>query len=499
MMNCLASVRWKNLGILLLLALTTLAARYAFSVHFGLYEDDYTRIPRALGMSAAELGQAVMSAFTTFSDHGKPLHPSLINTLAFVAGKLDGLGAAYVLGYLLFTLNTCLFFTLLARLAPPPLALFGSLAYALFSADTSQALLTHALGLQPSLTFLLCAAHCYLSGRKPLAYVLALLILINYETPFLVFLAVPLLQRDWNKTLFKELVRHTLIIMGLLVGVALVRLVWGEGRVAELSFLDLLTVPLSHMLIGPLVALGTYLYRPLQALQGVTLLRGLAMLLAFGLFGWIFARLPRPVLAWEEAEPRRRVISADLRRLYQLGLAGLYMLVLAYPLTFTVRAYAISGRDTRVHFAAVLGAALLIGCACTLLLAVADRWRWSWLARSALALLFALLVGYGLVVQEDYVAAWEAQKTFWSHVLPLAPDLQDGTVILVEPEGVPRSRQIGANTWTTPRLLQEIYQFPADWQRPPRAYLLEPGWQSYLVAENGKFRLDRIHILHRFL
>ena len=35
------------------------------------------------------------------------------------------------------------------------------------------------------------------------------------------------------------------------------------------------------------------------------------------------------------------------------------MLILAYPLTFTVRAYAISGRDTRVHLGAVLGAALL--------------------------------------------------------------------------------------------------------------------------------------------
>ena len=45
----------------------------------------------------------------------------------------------------------------------------------------------------PSLTLLLLSFHSTLSGRRGLAAVLAFLILFSYETPFLLFLAAPLL------------------------------------------------------------------------------------------------------------------------------------------------------------------------------------------------------------------------------------------------------------------------------------------------------------------
>ncbi|MCJ7707659.1 MAG: hypothetical protein MUO38_08595, partial [Anaerolineales bacterium] len=366
----------------------------------------------------------------------------------------------------------------------------------LYGADATQAWITGTFGLQQSLTYLLIALHLYLSDRRVLSYVLVLGSLLSYETAFPVFLAAPLLARRRGRPLLRQITGHAVILAAMFTAVFLLRLATGEQRVAGLGFPAIVTVPLLHMLQGTVVSLGTYLYRPLQVFQAFDPETAAVLAVAFvGLAAgfWLVrpvASIPASELVAALRARSLQSLSDSTRRLLRLIGAGLLMVVLAYPLTFTIRAYAISGRDTRVHFAAVIGAALLWACLASLLYGLACTAGRRRLISGILAAYFAVLVGFGFVVQRSYVRAWELQRAFWTEVVRLCPDLEAGTVVLVDPSGLEDPRFIYANHWNLPRVLEQNFVFPAGWESPPRVYRLAPGWEANLVTEDGQFRLD---------
>jgi hypothetical protein len=495
-----AENRWATLGALALLAGLVCVARYWHSGQFGLYEDDFTRIPEALTMTALGIWGRIAWSFSNWVDHGKPLHPSLIYFLTFLGGRLGGLRALYGIGYLIFTSNVFLFYALLRRLQRPAVALLGGIGYALFSADTTQAFLTHSFGLQTSMLFLLLAFHAFLSRRRWVAYLIIPLILITYETPFPVFLAAPLLLAErWDRRLLGRLVRHALILGLLLAVTVAIRYAIGESRVSGLTPISAIATPIVHMIEGPLVAMGTYFLRPVQALRGLTVEVATASLLAFALLLWVFSRSRfgspldlRTLLALLKERPFLQSLPEEVKSLLRLGAAGLAMLILAYPLTFTIPAYALRSRETRVHLAAVVGASILWACAGSLIVRLADGFGRRRLANIALAGLFAMLVGFGFAIQRDYVLAWRYQQEFWADLVALIPDADRGTVVLVDPGALQDVRQMGANTWNLPRILDQIYVFPAEWRDPPRVFRLAPGWEEHIVTEAGLFTLDGV-------
>ncbi len=95
----------KTLATLLLIAALIWVTRFWHSPQFGLYEDDYTRIPQALAMTGSELWKIIVQAFRYFLDHGKPLHPTLIYSLALIGGRIGDLFGVYIIGYLIVTIN----------------------------------------------------------------------------------------------------------------------------------------------------------------------------------------------------------------------------------------------------------------------------------------------------------------------------------------------------------------------------------------------------------
>jgi len=479
------------------IALVIWIARYWHIGSFGLYVDDLTIIPRAVEMNATELLKYIYGYIVHLYGHARPLSDSFIYIFSHLGWKLGGMQGAYWLGYLIFTLNGILFYLLLKRIGNQTLAVTGTLAYCLFSADTTQVFLTHSLGLQPSLTLLLLACHLYLSDKRWLSYLVALIILFSYETPFTVFIAFPLLIKPWQKRLVKEMVWHGLILGCMLGGIFLLRSVVGEGRVAGLGFPQVLLTPVTHMIQGPVVSLGLYLYRPLQALKALNGEILITIIVGLPVLAWVISRLK--VEATTDLSTfivliKDRVFSSphfnDLKALLRLAFVGLTMLALAYPFTFTIRAYAISGRDTRVHFAAVVGASIVCACGCSMILFMANLLRKKVIGTILLAGFFTLLMGYGFVIQRDYQLAWKYQQEFWSEVVQLVPDVEEGIVILVEPSGFRDTRQIDANTWNLPRIFEQIYNFPAEWKNPPRVYRLVPGWQNHITTSEGTFRLD---------
>ncbi len=498
----------KSLAIFILIAALIWVTRFWHSPQFGLYEDDYTRIPQALAMTGAELWQIIIQAFRYFVDHGKPLHPTLIYSLALIGVRINGLHGIYIIGYFIVTINAFLFFGLIKRISNQTFAVISALAYCLYSADTTQAFITHSLGLQPSLTLLLLAMHSYLSDKKVLSYLLVTGILFNYETPFLIFLGAPLLKKNWDKRLLRELALNAIMIGGILLSVILMRHLIGESRVSSLDFPEVITSPITHMIQGPIVAFGSYFYRPIQAVQNLNAEMSLLMAVTFPIFAWILIKLifGKEKSLSAEGDPSTLKDQDEISRIpklkfgewknfgefflpFKLALTGIVMLILAYPLTFTVRAFAISGRDTRVHFGAVIGAALLWASIWYAALLLAQRYKWKKAIAFTLAGVCSLLLGFGLVVQWDYQRAWALQQNLWSDIVKFVPDLNDSTVILVDPNGLVDTKHIDANTWSMPLVLQYIFEFPSTWQNAPRVHRLLPDWEERVLHNSLEIKV----------
>ena len=435
---------------------------------FGFYEDDYTLVVRAMAADWSEVREFLVGQFSQFAGQGRPLQHSLVFLLGYLSGRLGGLLPAYWLAYMIVAMNCVLFYVLLLRLGDGLFALVGGLAYALFSADTTQVFLYHAFGLQQALTFLILASLAYLSKRRVLAYALSLGALLSYETTYLVFLGVPLLEREWNTRWSKRLVLHAAIGLAILGIVTGIRAAIGEERVLGLEAADLVQVSLLHTLQGPPVALGSYILRPIQAVIDLDLEVGLVALVSLPAF-WV-------TLNWVSS--LHRPGPGEPARLVRLLIAGLVLVALAYPLTFTVRAYAISGRDTRVHLGATVGASLVFASVWSLILNRAMGRTLRSASRGAVSALLALLVGFGMVVQKDYARAWELQKAFWSSLVMHVPDLQEGNVVLVDPSGLSDTKYLDANTWALPLVLQYVIDFPDSWGMNPEVHRLLPDWHQ---------------------
>ncbi len=449
-------------------------------------------------MSSGQMVSFLFNYIIHLYGHARPLSDSFIYLFSALGWKLAGLAGMYWIGYTILALNAILFFLLLKRVQSPSFALLAALFYCLYSADTSQAFLTHSFGLHPSLTLLLIAGHLYLSNKKAAAYLLALVILFSYETPYLVFLGIPLLKKSWDSRLVREMLLHTLVIGGMLVVVVALRSAVGEGRVVQLDLQEAVTTPLLHMIQGPFTVLKTFITRPRQAIQVRSTEVLAATGIAFLLFILILWRLPwtdRLDLreSWHNIWQRNwsQALPADSYRLVQLGLAGLVMLVCAYPLTFTVDATAVYARETRVHAAGVVGAAIGLAAFSALLLSIFNAQRIKLVFQVFLAAWLALLVGFGFVIQNDYRLGWQYEQRFWKELLPLIQDAKDKTVILIEPGLFQDVAQIGANTWNTPRVIAQLYDLPADWKNPPIAVRLIPGWDKLIVTPNGELLLNK--------
>jgi hypothetical protein len=198
-------------------------------------------------------------------------------------------------------------------------------------------------------------------------------------------------------------------------------------------------------------------------------------------------------LVWVLSDQKLKIYrtAESLKDLARLALNGLIMLMLAYPFTLTVSANEISGRASRVHTAAIIGGSILFACLCCAFLLLASTNKKQRLATMPLAGLLALLLGFGLTVQQDYVLGWQYQRAFWSDVVKHCPDMADGTAILVETTNLKSPRQIEAHSWSTPVVLNSIYRFPKSWKSVPRAYKLKPNWQQEAVLKGNSFQLSK--------
>jgi hypothetical protein len=91
-----ATSRMREIATDLLLVLaTTWACHFLRASQFGLYEDDWYRVPLVAELSLANLWSLLKTFLTMESGQGRPLHDVSIYVLSFLGWRLGGLSASW--------------------------------------------------------------------------------------------------------------------------------------------------------------------------------------------------------------------------------------------------------------------------------------------------------------------------------------------------------------------------------------------------------------------
>lgn len=496
--------RWgRYISSLSVFAIITFVAHFWHYHNLGLYEDDYFLIGHIMSMNLEEFGDFFQWHILNFNvTEGRPLLYIIEFLVGFTGHFIADFKDIYLIDYIVILIDNILVYIFLKSLWNQPVFyVTGTLAFTLFPADTNHAYLTH-ICLYTSLAFLLLAFLSYFSNKKLLSYLLIFSSLFCYETVFLLFLTAPLFKNQWNKNLLKEIFRHVLILVIMLATVVIARKITGEARISELDIITLLWTPIRQIIIGSVVSLSMFLYRPWQTLLN---LKGeLLIFIPLFFLGFILLLSNLKIEPKQDIYPdKNTTIFSPIKKLTILGLS---LLVLSYPLMFTRAATAINGRDSRVHMTGAIGASILVGLICYGIIYLAKNNLSKNIVNGALAFFFSLLVGFGLTVQQENHISWEYQRSFWTDVVHLCPDIVPKTIILVYAPNINQGKHLHSFIeWGVPMTLRQIYQFPKTWerldelpktdQRPPwyywrkytmypKVYRLSDHWQDLIVKES---------------
>ena len=469
-----------------ILAITIWIAYFWNFEQFGLYSDDYNlvAIPACPEVSLLEYIHKMFLDLV----QGRPICFSLIALFSHLGFKLGGIKYIYLFSYSISFLNSCLFYLLLQRLINNNYFSFiGSLVFPLFPADTTRAYLTH-IGVYPSLTFLLIAFHLYLSNKKKSSYLPATLMLLTYETAFPVFFIAPLINNKWDRKSVKELMKHICILVIILASIVFIRKIKGEVRISNFQFKTVIISSIYNMLIGPLITMKMFLYRPFQVL---TTFNDAHSIFLFAFLTILFFILLSKVSRSDYD------FSFSTKKIIKLFFLGTLMLILSYSFAITVPAYAINSIYSRVHLSACLGGAIIFACMSTAVLRIAESFKQQIIVNILLAGLFSLLIGFGFIIQKDFVKSWDYQRQFWTDFIRLCPDLDNDSIVFINSEGFSPTKQITTLDWAVSRGLMHIYKLQDNYKNladdfhkmKPLVFLLLPKWQKYFIVDGNIFQL----------
>lgn len=472
-------------------------AHFLFFQSFGLYEDDWAFTGNALNNPLSQNIEGIYSAVMTFWQ-GRPLHMVFLTLLPSIGAKLGGISTLYLVGFFLLTCNACLFYRLLRNITEISYsALIPALLFCIYPADTTFNYLQHLLGLQPALLFVLIAFNLFVNSARInsqprlLSYFFVTLALLTYESPFLLFFTAPFLKK--NTQTRKQILIHSLILTTILLLYLGLRKIVGESRLSQLPVWEILQKFIIQIVTGPIVVSRTFLLRPWQILSNLNINYFIILIIATVCFYGIVTCFYERQLQDRYYNFYKKFQVTELIRLLKLSLI---LIILAYPSAILLDVNMIDGRASRVHFSAVIGTSILMGSLWNLLFIITNS---KTLLRATIKVLLSiylsLLLIFSINVQHFYVLSWQYQQNFWRDVLRLSPDLTNGTVILVQSPNLAWGKQINPFDWSVPSVLSSIYEFPKDWQFPPRAYILHSDLQNIeawkgMIQSSGKMLIS---------
>lgn len=510
------NVKKESVYVLLLLALVNWVSHFLYFKRFGLYEDDFGNIGINLGINF----QNLLNLISYYLEHWHQGHPLafLPAMFTYIGGLTGSFYFLYVIAFLIVTVNSFMMYKILNKVFPESsiLAITGALAFCLFPPDTTKLYLLHVFVLQMAIAFFLTATLLYLNNKKVLAYLTIILAIFSYESPFMLFFGVPFLMGKWDKKFWKKYLIHFIILCSMIALMYLYRKLTGETRVMQASgdMSGLFTKIIGGIIIGPLYNVFLFLRAPVVTVDYLISSSPsywwyydyiyYILTSCFIFFVWLFYKLKpdfNPKLTnysnSSDAHPLKTEddISTNeyFRKIIKLLFAGIIFLCLGYSVSFThFPPTAIAGRLTSVHLAATIGASIIFGCVCASIFFISERYRLKKYAVIIISLYLTLLVGYNTYAQKEFVESADFQKSFWSDVVKLCPDLEDSTVII---SNIPKDslfvtkRFINTfdNYWDK-SMIRVFYYFPQDWT-PPYFQNISGSLESSIILKNGEFEL----------
>ena len=484
---------FENVKVFILLASINWLSHFLYFKGFGLYEDDYANVGIFFGIDLPHLLKVISNRLTIWTE-GHPL-AFLPVLFLYISELTGGFHFLYVIAFLIVTINSFLVYKVLKKIIPESyvLAIAGALAFCLSPSDTTKLYLQHAFILQMSIMFFLSATLLYLNNKKVLAYLTIILSIFTYESPFMLFFGVPFLAGAWDKKFRKEYLKHFIILCLMIAAVFFYRKLTGESRALEASgdSIGVITKIIVGVITGPLYNIFLYIRAPIFSLYHLIprsdiywwyynyiyfILSG-----CFILFLFIFYKLRSDyslnsaINSFSEDDTHinkkeDKHIHDYFRKITKLVLASVILLCLGYTVSFTHYIYIPMGRLTSVHLAASVGGAFIFACVCASIFFIAEKYKLKKYAVVIFSLYLTLLVGYNTYAQKEFVESWSYQKFFWSEVVRLSPDLQDGTVIL---SNIPEDKLLITRKFVYPfqnywnrLMIKYLYRFPENWQMP---------------------------------
>ena len=469
-------------GVLAILLL----ACYTLAPQFGLYVDDYNTVS-TWGESWKQIQRNVLRGLTEWQ-RGRPL-PLLHNAVfAQVSWLLGGLSGVYILSYGVLACNSLLTFAIVKRFAPPVIAMAAALMMIVYPGDAAKMIAVRGAQVQLVITFFLAATLLYLKGHRILPYLMMAWSIGLYETTVVPFFFVPLLAIPWQKTLPRQLITH-MIIFGLIFGAMLIARSFFSSRFLPAAVdggsgpISLLIKAASAPFIGLITNLKLLVLRPFSAMAeldvltvSVILLVGLAVffLLSLNLYGQSAEIGQRPART-QTANSSLLDTILSIQIPSQILISGLVLTLAAYVLMISDERFPPTmeiGIRTSTHSAAEVGVSLMFA---------AVFWMGLQKVRSqnvtafliAISIYLALLGGFQAKVQKGLADGWNKQVLLWAEILRLAPDIENGTLIVVDLK----------DAWRDPHMLSYQADDPSDASRDTIAadkiWINNPYIESY--------------------
>ena len=483
------ALRW-NYALALALAAAWIG-NFLHLSQFGFYEDDWYFFATPYMLPADGWFAQMFAAMRQFVV-GRPLQSFLMYVSGYCGALVSSIQILYILAFLAYAAAAVMMYYLLRRRFPSLFCALSVLLFVLSPLTTIRQFLNGQLTTGPAFIFVFGAMLWY-PRRKPLSYLTASLALVTYESIFFLFLAAPFFEKSSGGRRVRRAGLHLAVIAALTAAYLFVRSALAEPRIMEISQGPVGTM--AGMLLYDLFFTASswkpYVYAMYVGVRELSLeaaLYGTAFWIP-ALIALLHSRAGRAALKPFGA----RHFGAARRRwwLWNGVSAGLLLTMLGYALSYAQLyrdwTYPLSGRDTRASSAASFGSSMLVSALLILLIASFQTPRLRAAARVACLLFFCGIFSYSLVIQTDYIHAWEHQKSLLTQTMMLSPDVHRDTLFIVESpwfgeplfprEGLLRRPSIGFQRHGLEVSLETMF----GWQQAPRIFFTYSGeWRNYL-------------------
>jgi hypothetical protein len=491
-----------ELGVIVLV---TWLANFLHFKSFGFYEDDWYFFAVPYSLTSSDWLRRMTASVVQFQ-LGRPLQFFYMYLFGYVGTVFSSIEVLYVIAFVLFAGSAVLMYFLLRHRYPPLFCTLATLLYVMSPLTTIRQFLNGQLSTAPAFICAFSAMLLYQrrSRVRWLAYPIAVLALLTYEPMFFLFLAAPLFTRGrlTRKRIWSAFV-HVSFCFGVIMVYFAARAKLGEARVDAIPRepIKLVLNVVGYCLYFTASSVKPYIYAAYVSLKEVSFE---SVLLAIGVFIPVLLFTFRSVSARRTLEKRiafrpsrSRFRAARLFWWLRHGVgAGFLLIPTAYALAFFHLyqdwTYPLSGRDTRASVAASFGSSILVAAILMILMTAFRTKPLRVVSRCVAVLGLTFLFCYSLVVQADYVKAWEHQKSFLTQAIMQTPDARADSFFIVETPwigetlfpGDARRPSIGFQRHG----LEVGFRAMFGWANAPRVFFTYADeWRHYLtIQSDGK-------------